>query len=122
MRTDITPTELTANAVTAQPAQTEVLAANGARILAAGKLEETTIEIVPLEAGAVVQIVAGDNPPALSAGQGNLKIEGVAEDAVVILGPTTSARFVQAGADSGDLFIDTSKKIKVRAYHVPRTA
>jgi hypothetical protein len=122
MRTEITPTELIANAANGQPAQTEVLPANDAVILMAGKAEETILEVTALEAGCVVEIVAGDNPPALSAGQGVAKSAELAESAVVVFGPLTSARFIQAGADAGSVFLDTNKKIKVRAYHVPRTA
>lgn len=121
-RTEVAPAELTANAKVANPALVEVLTANGAFLPLAGKLEETILEITPLEAGAVVKIKAGDNPPALAAGQGDLVIEGVAENVPYFVGPLTSARFVQAGADDGQLFIDTNKKIKVRAFHVPRTA
>lgn len=121
-RTDITPTVLTANTATAQPAQVEVLAANDGRILATGKLEELVIEVTALEAGCIVELAPGDNPPALSAGQGAVKSAELAENAVVVFGPSTSARLVQAGADSGMLFLDTNKKIKVRAYLVPRTA
>ena len=118
-RTEITPTELTANAATRQPAQTEVLAANDAVILASGKSEELVIEVTALEAACVVEIAAGDNPPALAAGQGAAKSAELAENAVVVFGPLTSARFIQS---DGTINLDTNKKIKVRAYHVPRTA
>lgn len=118
-RTEITPTELTPNAAKAQPAQTEVLAANDAVILADSKLEETIIEVQALEAACFVELVAGANPPALSAGQGVAKSAELAENAVVVFGPATSARFIQA---DGTIRLDTNKKIKVRAYHIPRTA
>lgn len=121
-RTAITPTTLTANTAVSQPSQTEVLAANDAVINANGKLEELVLEVTALEAACVVEIAVGDNPPALSAGQGAAKSAELAENAVVVFGPLTSARFVQAGEDAGKVFVDTNKKIKVRAYYVPRTA
>lgn len=118
-RTEITPTELTANTWKAQPAQVEVLAANDAVILVDGKSEEVTLEVTALEGACFVELVAGANPPALSAGQGVAKSAELAENAVVVFGPSTSARFIQA---DGTIRLDTNKKIKVRAYHVPRTA
>lgn len=118
-RTEITPTELTPNTAKAQPAQTEVLAANDVLILAASQSEEIIVEIQALEAACFVEVVAGANPPALSAGQGVAKSAELAENAVVVFGPLTSARFLQA---DGTIRVDTNKKIKVRAYHVPRTA
>ena len=58
----------------------------------------------------------------LSAGQGALKITG-AENDVKLIGPLTSARFVQAAAgEQGYVNIESAKKFKVRALHVPRTA
>lgn len=67
----------------------------------------------------VATIVAGANPPALSAGQGNLDITVPATSGDMTVAGLESARFVQA---DGTLRIDlaTSFAGKVRAIRVPR--
>lgn len=54
----------------------------------------------------VVTIRAGDNPPAMAAGLGDLAVTVAATTGVQYIGPFESGRFLQGGADAGDLFID----------------
>lgn len=53
-----------------------------------------------------VTIAAGDNPPALAAGLGSLVVTVAATTGVQYIGPFESGRFLQGGADMGDLHID----------------
>lgn len=120
-RTAVTITALKPAEEVAQPAQTEVKAEDNGVVKASDPLEEIVLEVETGAEATTVEVVAGDNPPALEAGQGALKAE-VAKESTVLLGPFTSGRFIQSGEDAGHLFIDTNKNISVRAYHVPRTA
>lgn len=53
-----------------------------------------------------VTIKAGDNPPAIAAGLGDLVVTVAATSGVQYIGPFESGRFIQGGADMGDLHID----------------
>lgn len=69
--------------------------------------ERTLIRVTNTEASTnVVTVRAGDNPPALAAGQGDLAVTVAATTGVQYLGPFESGRFLQGGADAGDLHID----------------
>lgn len=118
-RTAITVTTLTANASTANPAGTAVDPTNG-HVITGVPLEELVLEINSTFAGAKnFTVKAGANPPALSAGQGDLV---VALNAVIgRIGPLTSARFSQA---DGALHIDVEAAATgtIKAFRVPRTA
>jgi hypothetical protein len=67
----------------------------------------------------VATIVAGDNPPALSAGQGNLDITVPATSGDMTVAGLESARFLQS---DGTLNIDLAASYAgaVRAFRVPR--
>lgn len=67
----------------------------------------------------VATIVAGDSPPALSAGQGNLDITVPATSGDMTVAGLESARYLQS---DGTLHIDlaTSFAGAVRAFRVPR--
>lgn len=69
----------------------------------------------------VATIVAGDNPPAIRAGQGDLAITVPATTGVMMIGGLESARFLQ---DDGTLLIDLAASFAgtVHAYRIPRTA
>lgn len=85
-------------------------------------MEEVILLVYAAEA-TTFTVYAGDNPPALSAGQGNLTVSVGAGD-VVAVGPFTSARFIQAGSgEQGYLNVDPgAKDVYVTPIHVPRTA
>ena len=82
-------------------------------------LEEVVLKIVTTTATTVFTINAGDNPPALSAGQGDLAVSCVV--GTKWIGPFTSARFVQ---DDGTLACAsaTAANQTITAYRMPRTA
>lgn len=67
----------------------------------------------------VATIVAGDNPPALSAGQGNLDITVPATTGDMTVAGLESARFLQS---DGTVHIDLAASYAgvVRAFRVPR--
>lgn len=67
----------------------------------------------------VATIVAGDSPPALSAGQGNLDITVLATTGDMTVAGLESARFMQ---DDGTVLIDLAASFagKVYAMRVPR--
>lgn len=108
--------ELTPNARTADPSGT----ASGANnTIAASVPEELLIRAVVATATTNVTIKAGDNPPALSAGQGDLVAACVV--GTNFIGPLTSARFIQS---DGTINVDvaTPANVTLTAFHVPRSA
>jgi hypothetical protein len=84
---------------------TAIVASETAVITPTGPLEEMVIEISNTYAGAIVPVVkAGANPPASSAGLGDLTLTTLANTSGRgILPPLESARFLQA---NGTLRID----------------
>ena len=117
-RTAITPSVFTPNAKFANPAGTTVDPTNG-HIVSGVPLEELVLYVDATFAGAKdYTVVAGANPPALSAGQGNLVISLNAEKAWI--GPFESARFIQA---DGSLWLNVAASATgtVTAFRMPRT-
>lgn len=83
--------------------------------------EEILIRIKQTDASArVATILAGDNPPADAAGQGNLT-KSMAQNEVWWVGPLASARFLQ---NDGTVLIDLAASFTgtVEAFVIPRTA
>lgn len=120
-RTPVTVVEMVPNSNIADPAGTAVDPANGHVITQTiGGLEELYIEINSTFAGVkTFTFKAGANPPALSAGQGDLVVSLNA--AIGIVGPLSSARFAQK---DGTLQIDVAAAATgtIKAIHMPRTA
>lgn len=121
-RTALTLTKLTANGSVADPAGNAVDVANGhvLTLPAGATLEEIMLEVNLTFAGAKnVTIKAGSNPPALEAGQGDLVV--AINNAVRLIGPLTSGRFLQAG---GLLFVDLEAAATgtIKAIRLPREA
>lgn len=121
-RTAIPVTTLTPNAFTARPAGVAADPTNDHEIDCSGfPPEELIIEITQTDATArAATLVAGDNPPADAAGQGNVT-QSIAQNAVWLIGPQTSARFIQS---DGKIHIDLAASFAgtIRAYRIPRTA
>lgn len=123
-RTAITVTTLTPNAATANPAGTNVDPTNG-MVVTGVPLEELLLRVTNTFDGTkVVTVKAGDNPPALEAGMGDLAVtmaDGDPTAAVQWLGPFTSGRFAQA---DGSLEIDVAASMTgtIAAFRIPRTA
>jgi hypothetical protein len=130
-RTEITPTDLTPNAALAEPAATTIDAAlvtAGVAIIGASPLEEIFVLVEHTAAAEYdLTVAVGDNPPADAAGQGALVTPFAAGNVTPVrklLGPFTSARFIQSGAETGQLFInfETNFAGTMWVYHMPRTA
>lgn len=120
-RTDIPLSVFTANDETADPAGTAADETDGHNVSGA-PLEEIVLRVVLASAGdaANVTVKAGDNPPALSAGQGDLAVE-CDDDAATFIGPFESARFSQSDG-SLNVDIDDETNVTITAFHMPRTA
>lgn len=123
-RTNIPITSLTANAEVAEPAGTAVDATNGHEVSGV-PLEELVLQIKNGATAMNVTILAGDNPPAGAAGQGNVVVAAGANETSFV-GPFTSARFMQVndGTDPTGLYIDIDDDTDgtIVALHVPRDA
>lgn len=120
-RTAVTVTELTANAATSEPAGTAADPTND-HVISGVPCEELLIRLANTNGSdRVATIKAGDNPPALEAGLGDLSVTVPATTGVKWIGPLTSARFVQ---DDGTVLIDLAASFAgtVTAYRIPRTA
>ena len=132
--TAITLTELTANGATTQPTadalDTGTSAVTLPLALAGAGCDRTFIEVTNTAAAALkVEILAGDKPPALRSGLGDLTlVAALAQNGVRIFGPFDSSRFMQNDATSkGRLdfkFTPASGTItaSVRAYRLPKSA
>lgn len=120
-RTQVTLTTLTGNAFTVRPAGTTADPTNGHYIdTSRVPLEEIIIEFTQTDATArTATIVAGDNPPALEAGQGTVA-QSIAQNGVYYFAGN-SGRFKQADG-GGQLHIDLAASFagSLRAYRVPR--
>lgn len=123
-RTAVTPTAFSRTAKVVRPAGTTIdatLVTNGVVIAPEFPLEELVVEVTNTFAGAkIVTIQSGTNPPALSAGQGDMT-GSQAQNEVAYYGPFESARFRQTGAEPG-LHVDFESGTTgtIRAYRVPR--
>lgn len=121
-RTAVTVTTLTANTGVTEPAGTTADPTNDHSIDPGGPSEELLIRLANTNGSdRVATILAGDNPPADAAGQGNLDITVPATTGVKWVGPLTSARFIQS---DGLVHIDLAASFAgtVTAYRIPRTA
>ena len=99
---------------TADPTNDHVVALNGI------PLEEIVIRFTNTNGSdRVATIVAGDSPPALSSGQGNLDITVPATSGDMTVAGLESARFLQS---DGNLHIDLAASYAgaVRVFQVPR--
>ena len=121
-RTAVTYSAFTPNSSTADPAGTTIdstLVTNGVKISAAEP--EKTIIRVTNSAGAtkVVTINAGDNPPGIAAGQGNVTGTVAATTGVLWFGPFESGRFLQ---NDGTLEVDFASGTTgtITVFKVPR--
>lgn len=102
-RTAVTYTTVPGNTGLAQPAGVAVDVANG-HVIENAECERTLLRVTNT-AGTdkVVTIKAGDYPPALAAGLGDLAVTVAATSGVQFIGPFESGRFLQ---NDGSLHID----------------
>lgn len=118
-RTALPYSNLVANSNLAQPAGTTIDQANG-MVIAAARPELTILRVANTNGtDRVVTVKAGDNPPALAAGQGDLAVTVVATTGVQFIGPFESGRFIQA---DGTMEIDFAASFAgtITALKVPR--
>lgn len=119
-RTAVTVTTLTAGTDVAESAGTAADPTNDHVVTVDFPLEDLLLVFKNTNGSdRVATIVAGDNPPALSAGQGNLAITVPATSGVKMITGLESARFIQS---DGTLHIDlaTSFAGTVHAYRCPK--
>lgn len=124
----ITVTTLTPDtAGIAQPTADVLDTGTAAVTLAAavgGQSELVILEVTNNAASAVnltVSVLAGDNPPAQRAGLGDLDTV-LAQNAVKIIGPLESARFIQDDGKLNVKFTPASGTLaaSIRCYKIPR--
>ncbi|MEU9777438.1 hypothetical protein [Streptomyces sp. NPDC047968] len=121
-RTTVAYSDFAANSNVADSALTAVTlnpgASNGHTIADADP-ERTVLRVAVGATGGDITILAGDHPPALAAGQGNLVVT-VAQNTIQWIGPLESGRFLQA---DGSLLVDVAAAIEpgtITALRVPR--
>lgn len=118
-RVNVPVTKLVSGAITAQPAGTTADATEDHVLTVDFPLEELLLHVTQTNATArVLTIKAGDSPPALSAGLGDIT-QSIAQNAVYVVGGLESARFLR---NDGTLHIDLAESFAgtIRAYRVPR--
>lgn len=120
-RTAVPLTPLGGNAFTARPTGTTADPTNDHVIdISDVPLEEIIVEFTQTDAtGRAATVLAGDNPPALEAGQGD-SAQTMAQNAVYYWAGNSS-RFRQSDS-GGQLFIDLGAGFAgtIRAYRLPR--
>ncbi len=119
--TDVAYSNLVANSSLAQPAGTNLVAAptNNMRIVDAVP-EYTVLRVTNTDDDTDLDITvkAGDNPPALAAGQGDLVVT-VAFGTVRVIGPFESGRFLQS---DGSMLIESETTTgAITALRIPRS-
>lgn len=121
-RTLVHATVVTADTTTADPTGTTADPTNDHYVdCTVYPSSEIILRIKQTDASArVATILAGDNPPADAAGQGNLT-KSMAQNEVWWVGPLTSARFLQ---NDGTVHIDLAASFAgtIEAFVIPRTA
>lgn len=123
-RTVIHSTTLTANAATANPAGTTIDQPNGMYIAAGNATEELFLRVSHTAASTKTATVnAGDSPPGNIGGALTITStgDGSTTPVVSLVGPFTSARFLQS---DGTVEIDfaSSSTGTVEVIRIPRTA
>ncbi|MCZ4605369.1 hypothetical protein O3S80_16760 [Streptomyces sp. Lzd4kr] len=119
--TDVPYSNLVANGNLVQPAGTTLVAAptNNMRIVDAVP-EYTVLRVSNTDddTALTLTVKAGDNPPALAAGQGDLAVS-IAFGTVRFIGPFESGRFIQS---DGSMMIESSTTTgTITALRIPRS-
>lgn len=118
-RTVVPYSTLVANSNLTDPAGTTIDQANGMYI-AASRPELTLLRVANTNgSNRVVTIKAGDSPPALAQGLGDLAVTVAATTGVQWIGPFESGRFIQG---DGTIEIDFAASFAgtITAFKVPR--
>ncbi|MFF9639394.1 hypothetical protein ACF1D2_33045 [Streptomyces bacillaris] len=118
--TQLTYSNLVPNGNLAQPAGTTLVAAPTNNMQLANSFPELTVLRVTNsddDTALTITVKAGDHPPALAAGQGDLEVS-VAFGTTQFIGPFESGRFVQ---NDGSMLIEsTTTTGTITALRVPR--
>ncbi len=118
--TQLSYTDLVANDNVTQPAGTTLVAAPTNDMQLANAFPELTVLRVTNtddDTNLTFTVKAGDHPPALAAGQGDLAVT-VAFGTVEFIGPFESGRFVQS--DGSMMFTSSTTTGAVTVFKVPR--
>ncbi|WP_046507104.1 hypothetical protein [Streptomyces odonnellii] len=118
--TQLTYSNLVPNGNLLQPAGTTLVAAPTNNMQLANAFAELTVLRVTNsddDTALTVTVKAGDNPPALAAGQGDLSVP-VAFGTTQFLGPFESGRFIQS--DGSMLIESTTTTGTITALKIPR--
>ncbi|MDX2552605.1 hypothetical protein ACKI1J_43095 [Streptomyces scabiei] len=119
--TDVAYSNLVANGNLVQPAGTALVAAptNNMRIVDAVP-EYTVLRVSNTDddTALTLTVKAGDNPPALAAGQGDLAVS-IAFGTVRFIGPFESGRFIQS--DGSMMIESTTTTGTITALRIPRS-
>lgn len=122
----ITVTALTANAAASFPSAQTIDTDGTVPMDPGGKTDRLILLVENAAAAALtVTIKAGDNPPAIMAGQGDLAVSVAASGggtAKRVIGPFESSRFVQDDGTVNVAFLAASStpNCTVRAYRLPK--
>ena len=129
-RTAVTPVTLAVNDgnVVTSPTTVDATLVTAGVVITGCPLEELLLYVTHTAASEKdLTVSAGDSPPALESGVGDLVEPFAACDStpvVKIVGPFTSGRFIQSGAEAGGLLVDFESGFTgfIKAFRVPRTA
>lgn len=119
-RTAVPYSPLVANSSLTDPAGTALDATND-HVINAAEPERTVLRVTNTNGSdRIISVKAGDSPPALAAGQGDLAVTVPATTGVVWLGPFESGRFLQS---NGTMEIDVvaSHTGTITALKIPRS-
>jgi hypothetical protein len=117
---------LTANASVTQPTADTVDTTGTVPIRAGSLTSRMIVEVINgAGVGLTVAVKAGNNPPAVRAGLGDLSVSLAASGSAgdkKIIGPFESARFAQGNGDVNLSFspVSGSPNATVRVYHLPK--
>ncbi|MFD9905627.1 hypothetical protein [Streptomyces sp. NPDC059063] len=118
-RTAVPYSNLVPNGNLAQPAGTALDATND-HVINSAVPELTVLRVTNTDGSPhTVTVKAGDNPPALAAGQGDLTVSVAATTGVQLIGPFESGRFLQANGTM-EIDIEASHAGTITALRVPR--
>ncbi|WP_156722658.1 hypothetical protein [Streptomyces apocyni] len=117
--TQVPYSDLVANGNLAEPAGTTLVVAPTDNLQISDALpEQTVLRVVNTGVEQDITIKAGDNPPALAAGQGDLVVTVAATTGVQFIGPFESGRFLQS---DGSMLIEAETADgTITAFQIPR--
>lgn len=118
-RTAVPYSNLAANSALADPAGTAVDITND-HVINSAKPELTVLRVTNTHSSVhVVTVKAGDYPPALASGQGDLAVTIGATTGVQWIGPFESGRFLQSNGTM-EIDIEAAHTGNITAFLLPR--